>query len=216
MVKGRFKIIFALLLIVQSLLAYPLKEDIVDAVGIIYSVDLKKQELHQGTAFNVDPSGIVITSLHVVLPSYEDSRNPIIIIFDKYSYVGKILCADDLSDIAVIKVEGKDLPYIKLGSVRSLKEGSEVFALSFPGTEKLMFSEGRVDKIYLGGKVKFIITSAPLSFGSSGGPILNRKGEVIGIASFVLMKDRGTKSIIVASDNIRALLDFCYRSYTEK
>jgi len=136
-------------------------------------------------------------------------RNPVLVFFNDSAYFSRIVCADDTVDVAILKVNAHNLPSLKLTSLSGIHEGDEVFALSYPGRGRLMFSEGWVEKIYPGGQVKFIVTSAPLSYGSSGGPLLNSRGEVIGLASFILIRDNRIRSMAVASDNIRKLLRRC-------
>ena len=197
----------AVLLSVCVSLAYPLFPGITEAVALVYSVDLKSRSLSQGTGFLIK-EGILVTSLHVVLPSYLDPKNPILVLFPSSSQFGRILCADDTLDIALVKVKRKK-PYLKLAPMKKLKEGDTVFALSYPGVGKLMFSEGLVEKVYGGGRVAFLLTSAPLSYGSSGGPILNSKGEVVGIATFIVAGEGHVRSMGVASDHIAELLERC-------
>ncbi len=182
---------------------------VTSAVALIFSVDIRSGTLIQGTGFNVEPDGYIVTSLHVVLPSYMNPKNPVLVMFNDSAYFSRIVCADDMMDVAVLKVDAHDLPHLKLISLSTVHEGDEVFALSYPGRGKLMFSEGRVEKIYPGGRVKFIVTSAPLSYGSSGGPLLNARGEVVGIASFILIRDSRVRSMGIASDNVKELLRRC-------
>lgn len=181
-----------------------------EAVGLVLSVDLRSRTVSQGTGFMVSPDGLLVTSLHVVLPSYEDKGNPVLVIFIDASYFGDIVCVDEAKDIALLRVPAEGRAFLKIGSMKNLREGDRVFTLSYPGRGRLMFSEGYVDKIYGGGRVSFVITSAPLSFGSSGGPIMNSKGEVIGVAAFVIFSGEGeVRSMGVASDHIRDLLERC-------
>jgi S1-C subfamily serine protease len=180
-------------------------------VGLVYSVDLRDRTLSQGTGFLISPDGLMVTSLHVVLPSYENPENPILVFFLRSSHFGRIVCTDETKDLAILKVPVRAKPYLRIGSFRGLKEGDQVFTLSYPGRGKLMFSEGYVEKVYSGGKVVFILTDAPLSFGSSGGPILNSEGEVVAVATFVILKEGRVRSMGVASDHIRKLLETCPR-----
>ncbi len=188
--------------------AYPLVRGVTSAIALVFSVDVRRGTLVQGTGFSVEPDGYLITSLHVVLPSYMNPRNPLLVLFNDAAYFSRIVCADDTMDIAVLRIDAHNLPHLKLTGLSAVHEGDEVFALSYPGRGKLMFSEGKIEKIYPGGEVKFIVTSAPLSYGSSGGPLLNSRGEVVGVASFILVRDR-VRSMGVSADNVRELLSRC-------
>ena len=187
--------------------AYPLFPGITEAVALVYSVDLKRRSLSQGTGFLVE-QGVLVTSLHVVLPSYLNPKNPVLVLFPTSSHFGRILCADDTLDIALVEID-KKRPYLRITTFRKIEEGDRVFTLSYPGMGRIMFSEGYVEKIYGGGRVVFILTSAPLSYGSSGGPILNSEGEVVGIATFLVASEDRVRSMGVASDHILDLLRRC-------
>jgi len=128
--------------------AYPLIRGVTSAVALIFSVDVRRGTLVQGTGFSVEPDGYLITSLHVVLPTYMNPQNPLLVMFNDSAYFSRIVCADDMMDIAVLRIDG------------------------------------------------------------SGGPLLNSRGEVVGVASFILIRDR-VRSMGVSAENVRELLSRC-------
>ncbi len=210
MVKSWLKGFLVLLLLTYSFAySYPLNKDALSAVALIISVDIKRGTVIQGTGFNIKPNGYIVTSFHVVLHSYIDPKNPILVIFKDSAYFSRIICADDIMDIAILKINAENMPYLKLGNLRNLHEGEEIYVLGYPGRGKLMFSEGKVEKIFPGGKVKFIVTNAPLSYGSSGSPLLNVEGKVVGIASFILIREGKIRSMGIAADNLKELIRYC-------
>jgi len=94
---------------------------------------------------------------------------------------------DKRKDIALIKIKGFGLPYLKLGRSQDVEVGETVYSLSNPlGVFQNTLSQGIVSGIRSGDGYKYFQISAPISHGSSGGPIFNSKGEVIGIATATL------------------------------
>ena len=95
----------------------------------------------------------------------------------------EVLEIDKRKDVALIKIKGFGLPYLKLGRSQDVQVGETVYSLSNPlGVFQNTLSEGIVSGIRPGDGYKYFQISAPISHGSSGGPIFNSKGEVIGIA----------------------------------
>ena len=188
---------------------YPLNVVTTEAVGLVLSVDLKDKKVSQGTGFLVSPEGLMVTSLHVVLPSHKDPANPLLVLFRDSSHFGRIVCVDEVRDLALLKIPAKDRPFLRIGSFKGLRSGDPIYTLSYPGRGKPLFSEGYVERVYGGGRVVFILTSAPLSFGSSGAPIMDSEGKVVAVATFVILREGYVRSMGVAADYVGRLMRSC-------
>jgi S1-C subfamily serine protease len=143
-------------------------------------------ETDEGLAsgFVIKPDGIIVTNNHVVanakamsvrFPSGEVYKNVY------------LLSADPTNDLAFIKIEAVDLPTIPLGNSNNVKLGDDVLLVGSPRGLEQTVSNGLISGIRLENGVRILQTSAPASPGSSGGPLLNRKGEAVGVMSFKLI-----------------------------
>jgi S1-C subfamily serine protease len=143
-------------------------------------------ETDEGLAsgFIVKPDGIIVTNHHVVanakamavkLQSGEVYRNVY------------LLGSDRINDLAFLKIEAVDLPTIPLGNSNDVHVGEDVLLVGAPQGLGQTVSSGLISGIRLDEGVRVLQTSAAASPGSSGGPLLNRKGEAIGVMSFKLV-----------------------------
>ena len=128
----------------------------------------------------VSADGKILTNYHVIAHSKQATVR--LANKDAYDGVG-VLDIDKRKDIALIKIKAVDLPFLALGKSCAVDVGDTVFSLSTPlGMLQNTLSDGIVSGIRLGDGYKYFQISAPISHGSSGGPIFNSNGEVIGIA----------------------------------
>lgn len=146
-----------------------------------------------GSGVIISPDGYILTSLHVV----ENSADVNITTQDGKSYPGKIVAKDRFSDLALLKVDATSLQPVKFGNAETLRPGDWViaignqFGLGHTVTHGLVSGLGREAKGFeksfgaKTGAVRFIQTDAPINPGSSGGPLVNLKGEVVGINTFI-------------------------------
>lgn len=134
-----------------------------------------------GSGFIIKPDGIIVTNHHVVanakamavkLQSGEVYRNVY------------LLSSDPINDLAFIKIEAVDLPTIPLGNSNNVQVGDEVLLVGAPKGLEQTVSNGLISGIRLDEGVRVLQTSAAASPGSSGGPLLNRSGEAVGVMSF--------------------------------
>ncbi len=146
----------------------------------------------QGSGFIIDKAGIIVTNNHVV----EGADKIKVILKDETSYDAEIVGRDPATDIAVIKVEAKvELPFVTMGSSESLKVGEWVtaigspFGLEYTVTAGIVSAKGRV--IGSGPYDDFIQTDASINPGNSGGPLINMKGEVVGINTMIISGGQG-------------------------
>ena len=142
-----------------------------------------------GSGFIIDKDGYIVTNYHVI-----DGADEVeVSITPDVKYKAKIIGKDKKTDIALIKIKSKEpLHYLSFGDSDNAKIGQWViaignpFGLSHTVTHGIISAKGRV--IGVGPYDNFIQTDAPINPGNSGGPLLNMKGEVIGINSAIYTK----------------------------
>jgi serine protease Do len=157
----------------------------------------EKTKIGGGSGFIVSPDGFVITCNHVVSDPTADYT---VILDPKRKFKAEVLARDPLVDIAVLKIEGKNLPYLELGDSNEIELGEEVLAIGNPlGEFEDTLSAGIVSglsrKITAYGGMPFkatslrglIQTDAAINPGNSGGPLVNMEGKVIGINTAMVM-----------------------------
>ena len=151
-----------------------------------------------GSGFILKPDGLILTNAHVV-----DSAEEVTVrLTDKREFKAKIIGADKRTDIAVLKIDAKDLPTVPVGNPENLKVGEWVLAIGSPFgfdntvTAGIVSAKGRSlpDESY----VPFIQTDVAVNPGNSGGPLFNMKGEVIGINSQIYSRSGGYMGISFA------------------
>ncbi len=138
-----------------------------------------------GSGVIVSEEGYILTNNHVV----EGADELKVILSDKREFEAKVVGRDPLTDIAVVKVEGKDLPVARLGDSDDIQVGDMVYAIGSPFGLTSTLTQGVVSAVgrqvgVIGdnfGIENFIQTDAVINPGNSGGPLVNIKGEVIGI-----------------------------------
>ena len=149
----------------------------------------EKQEIGGGTAFFISEDGMLLTNAHVV--SDKDAEY-IVLTNDGRKYPAKVLARDSVRDLAILKVEGGPFPTLKLGDSDKVQIGQTVIAIGnalgeFKNTVSVgvVSGLGRTVTASGGGVVvtveDVIQTDAAINRGNSGGPLLNLKGEVIGV-----------------------------------
>ena len=144
-----------------------------------------------GSGFIVSSDGIIMTNAHVV----EGADELIVRLTDKREFKGKVLGSDKQTDIAVIKIEAKDLPVLKIGDSSKLKVGEWVAAIGSPFGLDNTVTAGIVSALSRNlpsdQYVPFIQTDVAVNPGNSGGPLFNMQGEVVGINSQIFSTSGG-------------------------
>ncbi|MCZ8061429.1 Do family serine endopeptidase [Silanimonas sp.] len=147
----------------------------------------------QGTGFVTSADGYIITNHHVI-----DGADKVIVRFnDRRELEAKIVGSDALSDIAVLKVEATGLPAVRIGDARSLKPGQWVVAIGSPFGFDYSVTAGIVSGVNRRSLdpgqqyVPFIQTDVAINRGNSGGPLLNVRGEVVGVNSQIFSNTGG-------------------------
>lgn len=145
----------------------------------------------EGSGFIITPDGYVLTNAHVV----EGADEVIVRLADKRELKARIVGIDDTTDVAVIKLPANNLPTLRMGDANALKVGEWVVAIGSPFGFDHTVSAGVVSaktrSLPNGGYVPFIQTDVALNPGNSGGPLLNLRGEVVGINSQIYSRSGG-------------------------
>jgi len=150
----------------------------------------EKQEIGAGSGFLIAADGYIVTNRHVVA---DEKASYTVVLQDRRKFEAKVLGRDSVSDIAVLKIEGTDFPFVTLGDSDKLQIGQSVIAIGYAlGRFSNSVSSGIISGLQrsltandgLGGSqglFDVIQSDAAINPGNSGGPLLNLKGEVIGV-----------------------------------
>jgi serine protease Do len=149
-----------------------------------------------GSGFIISPDGYVLTNAHVV----EGADEVYVTLTDKREYKAKIIGVDKRTDVAVVKIEGSNLPRLTFGDSNKLRVGEWVIAIGSPFgldntvTAGIISAKARDTGDYL----PLIQTDVAVNPGNSGGPLINMRGEVIGINSQIYSRSGGYMGISFA------------------
>jgi len=147
-----------------------------------------------GSGFIVTPDGYILTNAHVVA----DADRVTVTMNDRREYQAKVVGVDARTDVAVIKIDGKNLPTVRIGDPSQLKPGEWVLAIGSPfgfensATAGIVSATARSLPSEEGSNyVPFIQTDVAVNPGNSGGPLFNLNGEVVGINSQIFSRTGG-------------------------
>ncbi len=178
--------------------------DALKAVVLVVASDKSGKEIRQGSGFVISNNGKVITNYHVI-----ERAETVVIKFSNgaFYFIDGLLAADEEKDIVVLKASGKGFPVVQLGNSERVRVGEEVIAIGSPLALEATVSNGIISAIRESEeeKGKVFQTTAPISPGSSGGPLLNLNGEVIGITTFQLARGQNL-NFAIPINNARPLL----------
>ena len=151
-----------------------------------------------GSGFIISPDGYILTNNHVVA----DADEIIVRLSDRSEMKAKLIGTDPRSDVALLKIEGKNLPVLKLGKSQDLKAGQWVVAIGSPFGFDHTVTQGIISAIGRSlpneSYVPFIQTDVPINPGNSGGPLFNLAGEVVGINSQIYTRSGGFMGVSFA------------------
>jgi serine protease Do len=158
--------------------------------------DEEAQPRGVGSGFILTADGFVMTNAHVI----DGADEVIVTLTDKREFKARVVGADKRTDVAVVKIEATGLPAVKVGDVSRLKVGEWVMAIGSPfGLENsvtagIVSAKARDTGDYL----PFIQTDVAINPGNSGGPLINMRGEVVGINSQIYSRSGGFMGISFA------------------
>ncbi len=149
-----------------------------------------------GSGFILSSDGLIMTNAHVV----EGADEVIVTLTDKREFKAKLIGADKRSDVALVKIEASGLPAVKVGDVSRLRVGEWVMAIGSPFGFENTVTAGIVSAKQrdTGDYLPFIQTDVAINPGNSGGPVINMRGEVVGINSQIYSRSGGSMGISFA------------------
>jgi len=158
--------------------------------------DEEPQQRGVGSGFILSADGFVMTNAHVV----DGADEVLVTLTDKREFKARIVGTDRRTDVAVVKIEAAGLPFVKIGDVNRLKVGEWVMAIGSPFGLENSVTAGIVSAKQrdTGDYLPFIQTDVAINPGNSGGPLLNLRGEVVGINSQIYSRSGGFMGISFA------------------
>ncbi len=156
----------------------------------------EKPMIGQGSGFLVSTDGLILTNNHVV----QDTSEINVILNDGREFPGKVIGKDPNTDVALIKIDSKNLPFLTLGDSSQLEVGQWVAAIGNPFGLQASFTVGVVsakgrNNLDIARIEDFIQTDAAINQGNSGGPLINLNGKVIGINTAIATNSGGYMGI---------------------
>jgi serine protease Do len=154
------------------------------------------QQRGVGSGFILSADGFVMTNAHVV----DGADEVLVTLTDKREFKARIVGADRRTDVAVVKIEATGLPFVKIGDANRLKVGEWVVAIGSPFGLENSVTAGIVSAKQrdTGDYLPFIQTDVAINPGNSGGPLINLRGEVVGINSQIYSRSGGFMGISFA------------------
>ena len=160
----------------------------------------RRESVSFGSGF-ILKSNYILTNFHVV----EDATEVVVSLSDWREYKAEIVGVDPLSDLAVLEVDGKDLPAVNVGNSDKLNVGDWViaigspFSFDFSVTAGIVSAKGRsIQNNNIGNYVPFLQTDVAINPGNSGGPLFNLDGDVVGINSQIYSRSGGYQGLAFA------------------
>ena len=152
----------------------------------------------QGSGFIIASDGLILTNAHVV----RDAKEVTVKLSDRREFRAKVLGSDPATDIAVLRIDAKNLPVVRLGDAQQLQVGDPVLAIGSPfgfeqsATQGIVSAKGRS----LPGEsaVPYIQTDAAVNPGNSGGPLFDGSGAVVGINAQIYSQSGGFQGLSFA------------------
>jgi S1-C subfamily serine protease len=176
-----------------------------DAVVQIVVTDKAGNDLALGSGFIVSADGKIVTNFHVIKGAHSAIAK---LANGSFFPVDGVLAADVDGDLVLLKVQGKGLPFLTLSSTTGLQVGDRVVAIGSPLGLEGTVSDGIVSALRSETPAKnWIQTTAPVSHGNSGGPLLDVHGNVVGVITWGVNVEKGQNlNFATPSDKVQSLL----------
>jgi len=171
------------------------------AMPAIVMIETQRGSLASGFIF--DPSGLVATNHHVIenagLISVQTHTGDV--------FLGKLLHADESKDLAVLQIDYRTTEFLMLGNSGQVRIGEDILVLGNPEGLQWTVTKGIVSALRRSEGISYIQIDAAINHGNSGGPVINKRGEVSGIISFKLVNDAiEGLGFSVAVDELKSLI----------
>ena len=168
-----------------------------------------------GSGFVISPDGYIVTNNHVISPAQTGASVEAInvTLADGRELPARVIGRDELSDLALLKVEARGLPFVRFGDSTRLRVGDWVVAIGNPFGLGGTVTAGIVSALHrnLGSGVydHFIQTDAPINMGNSGGPMFDLNGNVVGITSAIVSPSGGNIGLgfAIPAEQVRPVID---------
>ena len=163
-----------------------------------------------GSGVIISPDGFIVTSYHVVFLNEDRkiSEDMTITLSDGRDVDGRLVLLDEKNDLALLKIDEENLPFLDIGSTSGLQVGDVVLAIGNPRNIGQSVSFGIISALFSRGDSFVIQTDAAINPGNSGGALIDVEGKLIGINSFIVSESGGSEGIsfAVPSANVAKLL----------
>jgi S1-C subfamily serine protease len=173
-----------------------------DAVVLIFVSDSGK-DTGLGSGFIISSDGKIVTNYHVIKGA---DKALVKLTNGAFFPVETVLASDPVSDLAIIKVAGRNLPTLKLGNSGTVQAGERVVAIGNPLGLETTVTDGIVSALRNEASASWIQTTAPVSPGNSGGPLLRLDGTVVGVITWNLKLGQNL-NFAATSNEVSTLLE---------
>jgi serine protease Do len=152
----------------------------------------------QGSGFIISSDGLILTNAHVV----REAKEVTVKLSDRREFRARVLGADPVTDVAVLRIDARNLPVVRLGDAQQLQVGDPVLAIGSPfgfeqtATQGIVSAKGR--SLPGDAAVPFIQTDAAVNPGNSGGPLFDGSGAVVGINAQIYSRSGGYQGLAFA------------------
>lgn len=177
---------------------------------VLQSVVSVKTNIGQGSGVIVDKKGYIVTNIHVI----NGASTIKILTYSGDTYnVNAIAGYDSNADIAVLKIDAPNLKALNFGNSDNVKVGEKVIAAGNPAGLAFTVTEGIVSAFRTAqNSINYIQTDVPINPGNSGGPLINTKGEIIGINNFKVGGFEGL-GFAISSNNVKSTVNKIINDY---
>ena len=191
---------------ISSKIPQVLSEKLIPAIVQITNI-VENKEQFLGSGFIVESNGIVITNCHVIFSIPKIGQMCVKLRDGRHYPIRQVIYYDAFHDFCIIKIDAEGLPVISLGDSRSIKKGEVVYALFVP--LGYTFYKGLISRIKHFRYFTWFQSTAPVIPGSSGSPLINTKGEAIGIttyANMINLKQERPMSIALGIEEVKPFI----------